>query len=133
MMGDLAQGPPNSLDAQFFKDGVEVTDPSEWGMHGSIYYDGSCKLVAGNRSLSRAAWAAVEVDEHGVEQARLCGAVPRAMPQTAQSAEYMARCAAVETLDGPSTLTGDCLNVVRDANLPIKHAFNKKRMHAAHL
>jgi len=53
------------------------------------------------------------------------------LPQKAQAGEHTACTAAVELLDGPSTLYGDCKDVVDDAHLPAKRALNHRRMHAA--
>ena len=81
--------------------------------------------------MSRASWAAVEVDEQGNVTASISGVVPNYMPQTAQAGEHLARTMAVQSLDGATTLHGDCASVVNDANASFKRACNKKRMHAA--
>ena len=98
-------------------------------MRGRIYYDGS-RMQCRDPDITRAAWAAVEVDENGAEQARLVGPVWAGLPQTAQSAEYAAWASAIQILDGPTTLYGDCLNVVNDAKKRKVDALKHNRTHA---
>ena len=57
------------------------------------------------------------VDDNREVAAYVYGTVPRCMPQTSQSSEYMAAEEAVEHLVTDSVLTGDCSNVVRDLSL----------------
>ena len=64
------------------------------------------------------------------QQARFIGPVWAGLPQTAQSAEYAAWASAIQILDGPTTLYGDCLNVVRDAKAEAIKALRHGRMHA---
>eukprot|EP00973_Karenia_brevis_P063529 8828756-Karenia_brevis.AAC.1 len=80
---------------QFERNGITIHDPNQWCMQGNIFYDGSCEQ-RGSCDLSRAAWAAVEVNDDGVPTATMIGPVWAALPQTAQSAEYCARTAAVQ-------------------------------------
>ena len=88
-----------------------VEDRAQWRMYGSIFTDGSFTRRF-NPELNRAAWAAVQVDETGATQAVVQGVVPRTLPQTPQSAEYMAATAAIDLLDENATLHIDCKGVV---------------------
>ena len=62
--------------------------------------------------------------------ARAYGPVWAGLPQTPQAAEYCAYAAALQFLNGPAVLHGDCLNVVRDANRPLREALDRNRPHA---
>ncbi len=84
-------------------------------LRGRLYVDGSCTAPV-VKDLARAACAVVQTDEAGHPQRVLRVAVPRHLPQTAQAAENFGLGIAVGALDGPATLVGDCLNVVRAAN-----------------
>ena len=86
------------------------------------------ELQAMQIMLSGCAHIAIEVDNEGKETARGTGPVWCDLPQTAQAAEYTAWSSAVNLLDGPSTLYGDCLNVVHDANATHEEAFKRTKM-----
>jgi len=103
---------------------------SQWALRGKNNYDGACTQHSAGE-LSRAARAAVEVNDEGEVTATISGPVWPPMPQTAQAAEHTGRTRAVELLDGPSTLYGDCKAVVDDAHLPFKRAVHHRRVHAA--
>ena len=109
MIADQAHGPPSPAQAleatTFMRNGVHITDRQQWQLSGRIYYDGSCQQ-ARDPELSRASWAAVEVDEDGRLIASLQGVVSRAFPQTSQSAENIARTSAVQVLSAPAELVG---------------------------
>jgi len=84
-------------------------------LRGDIYVDGSCTTHI-VKELRRAAFSCVALNDEGIETAVFVGAVPSSLPQTAQSAEYSAAAAAVTLAEGPISMYGDCLNVVKHWN-----------------
>jgi len=96
---------------------------------GSDFYDGSCTrpLV---KACTRAAFAAVEVDDHGAPMAAIMGAVPASLPQSPQAAEYLGFLCAVRCSTRPSSYYGDCLNVVRQSGLDMPARFSKKKCYS---
>jgi len=113
----------------FERGGQVVSDRAQWTLHGNVYYDGSCQRRH-DEDLCRASFAAVEVDEAGVQVASIMGTVPPCMPQSSQAAEHCGRTAAVQCLSAASILVGDCKAVVDSAGLPDSVAAHHRRMHA---
>ena len=89
----------------------QIEDRQQWGLKASIVTDGSCTRRF-NSELNRAAWAAVQGNSTGALHAVVHGIVPRTLPQTPQSAEYMAARVAVELLEKHAELHVDCKGVV---------------------
>ncbi len=81
-------------------------------LEGSIYVDGTCK-PSPIRGLARAAMSLVTTSQEGRPIRTLQLPLPRHLPQTSQAAEYAVMSLAFDFLSGASTITGDCLNVVR--------------------
>jgi len=81
-------------------------------MGGDLYVDGSCdqNII---RELRKAAFSVVAYNSDGVETGVFIAAVPPALPQSAQSAEYSAAAAACTLAKQSFVLFGDCLNVVK--------------------
>ena len=101
-------------------------------MSDAIVYDGArCWCSVTRLLLSRASWAAVQVDEQARLVAAVLGSVPDTMPQTAQSGEYLGNFMATKQLVAAAELVGDCLGVVNAANNQTEKAISRKRMHAA--
>ena len=63
--------------------------------------------------MSRAAWAVVQVDQHGDIIRAILGVVPAELPQTAQAAEFAAGLAFSKFADTGSILLSDCSSVVK--------------------
>ena len=76
-----------------------------------FYIDGSCypHICC---DLSRAAWAVVQMDEHGQVGLALHGAVTASQPQTAQSAELSAAAAAAAVVTQGDQVISDCQGVI---------------------
>jgi len=113
---------------RFTRSAQEVADEKEWQLCGNLYYDGSC-FRAHSTELSRAAFSVVQMEGQTVI-AKLQGTVPANLPQTSQAAEQCGRAAAVQLLNGPSTLIGDCKSVVDTARASHLHALHHSRIHA---
>ena len=91
---------------------------SNWGsLSGRVFTDGHATKQP-IKEMNRASWAAIEIGEDGQMTAFVRGTVPRALPQTAQSAEYMGASAGISILSGSTVMTIDNLNVVRDLQKP---------------
>ena len=137
-IADKAAGPDPQLSAEFYtfpedvsqpSEGTKVEDEAQWALAGHVYYDGSCEQLR-EPVLSRASWAAVQVDEQGRLTATVIGTVPNTMPQTAQSGEYLGNYMATRQLTAPAELVGDCLGVVQAARDDTNKVIGRKRMHA---
>ena len=124
-VADKAAGPDPCLSAEFYtfpadvdqpSEGTKVEDDSQWALNGYVYYDGSCEQLR-ELTLSRATWAAAQVDEQGRLTAAVVGTVPNTMPQTAQSGEYLGCFMATRQLTAQAELVGDCLGVVQAARV----------------
>ncbi len=77
-----------------------------------LYVDGSAEPSA-IRGLERAGSAIVEDDGHGNPSKIVRIAVPRHLPQTAQSAEYVAMASVYQFANRAAEAVGDCLGVVK--------------------
>ncbi len=85
------------------------------GIGGRIYLDGSGhnSRIAG---MGRAGSCAVEIDAGGAMVRKLTCAVPRHLPQTSQSGEYLAAVMALRCMVREADMYGDCLGVVKGLN-----------------
>ncbi len=133
---DTWPAPAASPDAQIIygeaADGEEPSDDEvRNGICGTIYGDGSCTTHV-YPELRRAATSIVQRQPGGNVVKRILCPVATPLPQTPQSAEYMV-VALVQQLAQKGRhvdLAVDCLNVVRDSNLPFRTAVSAKRVHA---
>jgi exonuclease III len=103
---------PEGLKFQVRNHGQVMSTHSELHLSGDVYVDGSCTTHI-VKELRRASFSCVALNNEGIETAVFIGAVPSSLPQTAQSAEYSAAAAAVTLAEGPMSVYGDCLNVVK--------------------
>ena len=101
-----------SLQFQAFQDGQRLGSHRDIDMGGDLYVDGSCDQNV-IRELRKAAFSVVAYNSDGVETGVFIAAVPPALPQSAQSAEYSAAAAACTLAKQSFVLFGDCLNVVK--------------------
>ena len=79
--------------------------------------------------LPRAAWAVYITGADGEFRASLAGPVWAHLPQTPQAAEYASTVAAIQTLEFPTQIVGDCLGVV-NATLRLMQDKVPRGMHA---
>ncbi len=98
-------------------------------VRGRVYWDGSA-TTSTVRGLTRAACAIVQTDAAGKPTKVLQAAVPRHLPQTAQSAEFLGLGLVFQALRGPTAVIGDCINVVRAANGTARGALGHRQMYA---
>ena len=82
-------------------------------VQGKLCVDGSCDQHI-IRSLRRASWSVVQIDDDGEEIVAVRGTVPAFFVQSSQAGEYATLSAALQLMAGPSTIFSDCANVVRD-------------------
>ncbi len=109
--------------------GLELwADPME-GFGGNVYSDGSCEHSP-IRGLSRAAAAAVQVDEHGRRVRAIYLPVPRHLPQTSQAGEHVGVATARRTAARAARIRCDCENVVRAVNAPARTALAPSKLYA---
>ena len=94
---------------QYLVKGVEVPGPLT--LSGTVFTDGSC-IKSPIPGASRAAWAAVTLDERGAENMVIRGPVPAGLPQTSAAAEYLAFQACAQHLQGPTSVGSDYANLV---------------------
>ena len=96
---------------------------------GFLFVDGSCTSHA-IPELRRASWAIVELDRHGNTVAAVRGPVWAPLPQTPQSAEYCAMAAVPQLITRKAQVFGDCMGVVKVANLPRRSQLSHKLLYA---
>ena len=126
--GEIAIPPPDpQSEVSVLVDGRPASS-NEFGMQNLVYYDGSAfpGLIP---EFNRAGWAAVEVNKDGTVTKAAYGTVPATMPQTSQAAEHVGRAYAIMLLNGPTTLHGDCENVVAMGSAPRHMHLTHKRLH----
>ncbi len=129
---DLAPQPPTALDVhvEYKDEGYRGRDGAELIAIGDrAYVDGSCTTPT-VKGLARASCAVVQTDEAGRPIKVLQAAVPRHLPQTAQSAEYLGIAIAINAIRRATVVVGDCLNVVRAMNGEGRTPFAATRMYA---
>ncbi len=94
-------------------DGEDPRDPHQRAqMGGWCYFDGSCR-PSPYRDMSRAGCSAIEVNAAGAMIRSLEAVVPRHLPQTAQSAEFLGMTLGFEYVRRTARFIGDCLGTVR--------------------
>ncbi len=98
-------------------------------LQGHFYPDGSCTTHI-IPELRRASLAVFIKNEKGEDVMTVDTPLWRELPQTPQAAEYSAYAVATQYLGGPSTLHGDCENVVRDAAAKPKVQLRASRRYA---
>ncbi len=81
---------------------------------GHFFVDGSCTTHE-IPELRRAGWAVVVTNPVGELIATIRSPLWKDLPQTPQAAEFVAYAAAVQYMAGPSTVFGDCANVIKQA------------------
>ncbi len=81
---------------------------------GHFFVDGSCTTHE-IPELRRAGWAVVVTTPEGELVATIRSPLWHDLPQSPQAAEFVAYAAAVQYMAGPSTVFGDCANVIRQA------------------
>ena len=98
--------PAEKEGAQFFRyfwpEGVDEEDVLSEKLYGNRFADGRCSQT-GINGINRASWSVIEPNDQGGTSAVLYGAVPRALPQSSQSAEYLAAVGAVDYVVGTMT------------------------------
>jgi hypothetical protein len=137
---DIFPSPLESSGAQFFRLKQPCPLPTDANgdpcmavdgkLYNNLFADGSCSKT-GFRSLDRASWGVVEVDEDGKAIAGWMGVVPSDMLQTSQAGEYMAAAYAAQVAMGETVLHDDCSNVVRDLLRDTHLLNNESRAYAA--
>ena len=106
-----ADDKPKACDAQL---SVMDTETIFLADRGTVFIDGSAS-TQGIPELRRAAWAAVQIDDHtGEEVTSIQGTVPAAWPQTAQAAEHCAMLEAATRAAPTTVFVGDCAGVVNE-------------------
>ncbi len=83
-------------------------------LSGRFYIDGSCTTHV-IPELRRAGFAVAVYNGEGNLVATINSPLWEGLPQTPQAAEYVAYAAAVQYVFGPTTIFGDCSNVIRQA------------------
>jgi ribonuclease HI len=103
--------------------------PACTAVKGKAYIDGSCE-PSPIRGLARASCALVTCTASGQPIKTLQCPVPRHLPQTSQSAEYLIAAVAFECLRGTTEVIGDCLNVVKAYAAGVHKALAPTRKYA---
>ncbi len=97
--------------------------------HGHFYPDGSCSTHV-IPELRRASLAVFIKNDKGEDVVTVDTPLWKELPQTPQAAEYAAYAVATQYLGGPSTMHGDCENVVRDASAGPKAQLSARKRYA---
>jgi hypothetical protein len=118
----------------YFIDGVLQEDARVCRFGGDIYYDGSCSRHE-IPELNRASFAIAQIskDSENTVLKVLRGPLPRQHLQTPQAAEHFAHAVAVDLLEEPAVLYGDCTNVVDAANNSEQYSTSHKLVYAAYI
>ena len=98
-------------------------------LEGDAYPDGA-HYPHPVKDLGRAGWAIVAFDNMGNKVGEIRGPVWAPLPQSPQSAEYLAISATAGNMMDSIALFPDCMNVVKDFNRPFQEQLSAKRRYA---
>ncbi len=111
------------------EEGLPEWHDAERGFGGHLYSDGSCDHGV-IRGLARAGCAVGQVDDSGERVRAIYLPIPRHLPQTSQSGEFVGVAVARRQAARAADVKCDCANVVRAANAPLRAALGPGRMYA---